>query len=141
MSPDPSRAASLSTARLAAHHAAALLADFAFTWIDHDPAFAFANLSWEGGALVTRHARSIRLGLELAPLTWFVQRGHERVAQAAVADVADPRAWLQSQAVALRLPEREIVGPPGTCRSWPPRRPPSPTWSSSPHGSASPDGS
>lgn len=111
MSLDPSRALALTDARLAAHHAAALLADFAFTWLPHEPTFAFANLDWRGRTFWTREAGGITLGLELPALRWTLRRGEEELAARNVDATGRPRDWLAEVGRAAGLPDRAIDGP------------------------------
>ncbi len=108
---DPTRAPSLSAARLAAHHAAALLAEFAFTWIEHDPAFSFANLGWDDGVLFSREAGGIQIGLHIADLRWIVRRDGGEIASLDVRSGEEAHGWLLAQATAAGLEARPIVSP------------------------------
>jgi len=108
---DPTRATSLTAARLAAHHAAALLAEFAFTWLEHDPSFSFANLGWDDGVLLSREAGGIQIGLHVADLRWLVRRDGAEIASLEVRSGEDAQGWLQAQATAAGLEARPIVSP------------------------------
>ncbi|MCO4771804.1 MAG: hypothetical protein KDA24_17365 [Deltaproteobacteria bacterium] len=110
--PTFSRSAELVAARVAAHHAAAIPAEFGTTWLEHDGGFVFSSLLWDDarGALVGQDVQGMRAGLRLHDLRWFLWRGDEVLAQRAVAGstLAEARAWLRSAAVAAGLEDKDV---------------------------------
>jgi len=104
--------AALTSARLEAHHAVQLVGQVGTTWLTHDAAFQYGNLSWDParGVFVGREVEGLHGALHLESLTWWVLRGEEVLARkpAIGATVAEGAAWFRETLVAAGLPDRPL---------------------------------